>query len=171
MSGFTVFENEKCSAVWNILLEEIWKHIVRMMAKPEKQLEVHRSLYESNKSKELLFPLTSLLLFLLSCCRIWSCQGAYYSQRSEFQSHCPLHLISSPVRREDRVGGTGLMISQPHTLCTSAKLPHWGFISAKYQRLFVKISGCLWSEVRIKREILKGQYLNSPNTIVNRKMV
>lgn len=139
------------------------------MAKPEKQLEVHRSLYESNKSKELLFPLTSLLLFLLSCCRIWSCQGAYYSQRSEFQSHCPLHLISSPVRREDRVGGDGFndFLAPTH----SAKLPHWGFISAKYQGLFVKISGCLWSEVTIKTEILKGQYLNSPNIIVNHKMV
>lgn len=133
ISGFIVFENGMCSAVWNILLEKIWKHIARMMARAEKQLEVHRSLYESNKSKELLFPLTSLLLFLLSCCHACSWQVAW-------QARCLLNLIHSPMRREDRVEGMYLMISYPQTLLTSAKVPHCGCNSAKYQALFVKTS-------------------------------
>lgn len=116
--------------------------------------------YNINKCKEHLFPHINLLLVLWSCCHTWSLRGDYYSQCSEFLSHWLLNLISNLVRREDRVGGKDLSI------CPTCLSLDQNFISAKYLTLFVKISGCLWSEVKIMRETLSSQYLNSSNTIV-----
>lgn len=90
----------------------------------------------------------------------WSLRDDYYSQCGEFQSHWLLNLISNLVKREDRVGGKDLSI------CPTCLLLDQNFISAKYLTLFVKISGCLWSEVKTMRETFSSQYLNSCNTIV-----